>query len=247
MEVHFVINAWAAFAPGLSSAQDWQAWASSPTIPRGTAQAEVKSMPAMMRRRLNALGRMAAEVSYAATDAVGFPTIFASRYGDASRSLELLSGLAKAEPVSPTAFGLSVQNAIGAMVSMVREDRANMLALAGGSASAAAGIVEAAALLADGAPEVLLVHYDAPLPPDYAHFQDEPEALYAWAWRIAASPQPGAHGWTLTRRSGVATDAQANLAPSLPLGLALLRPAILPGHVERAWRDGIEWTLCAHG
>lgn len=247
MEVHFVISAWAAFAPGLSSAEDWRAWARLPYGPLEGAQAEVKAMPAMSRRRLNALGRMAAEVSYAASDDVGFPTIFSSRYGDASRSLDLLAGLARGEGVSPTAFGLSVQNAIGAMISMVRDDRANMLALAGGATSAAAGILEAVSLLSDGAPEVLLVHYDAPLPQDYAQFQDEPPAAYAWAWRMACTPRPGEQGLTLTRYSGAAADTQAVADPALPFGLALLRAAILPGHVERLWRDGTHWMLQAHG
>ncbi|TDM05726.1 MAG: hypothetical protein C4K60_13455 [Ideonella sp. MAG2] len=249
VEVHFVLNAWAAFAPGLASAQDWQAWARAPWLPEGVAQAEVKAMPALSRRRLNALGRMAAEVSYSAADAVGFPTVFASRYGDAGRSLDMLAGLVRAEPVSPTAFGLSVQNAIGAMISLVREDRANMLALAGGASSAAAGIVEAVSLLTDGAPEVLLVHYDAPLPQDYAVFHDEAPASYAWAWRMALSPQPGVKGLSL-RRQASAPEAEgrpgAPTAHALPFGLALLRSAILPQHRECLWRDGASWTLQAH-
>lgn len=244
MEIHFVINAWAAFAPGLKSEADWLVWAGAPWCPQGSAQADVAAMPAMARRRLNALGRMAAEVSYAAADEVGMPTVFASRYGDSSRSLELLAGLARGEAVSPTAFGLSVQNAIGALVSMVRDDRANMLAIAGGAASAAAGLIEAAALLADGVPEVLLVHYDAPLPGDYAQFHDEPQAAYAWAWRLGRATQPGVQGLTLTRtpEAGVGLST----TPELPMGLALLRGALLKNHREQIWRDGVQWSLQSH-
>ena len=40
------------------------------------------------------------------------------------------------------------------------------------------------ALLADGAPEVLLVVYDAPLPAVYGSFADEPDAGFAWCWRL---------------------------------------------------------------
>jgi hypothetical protein len=245
LEVHFVINAWAACAPGLQSQADWRRWAQAPWCPQGVAKADAKDMPAMARRRLNGLGRMAAEVGYAASAAVGIPTVFASRYGDASRSLELLAEMARGEAVSPTAFGLSVQNAIGAMVSMARGDQANMLAVAGGAASAAAGMVEAAALLHDGAPEVLLVHYDAALPQDYAGFHDEPQAAYAWAWRVAPCPRPGVQGFTLAR-TPEAHPPQAH-APALPLGLALLRSALIPGHCEQTWHDGARWRLQAHG
>jgi hypothetical protein len=206
-------------------------------------------MAAMSRRRLSPLGRSAVQVMYdtraqldAAAQAAA-PVVLASRYGDATRSLALLADLVRGEAVSPTAFGLSVHNAIGAMYSITCGDRANYLSVAAGAASAVAGLVEAAALLADGAPEVLLVCYDAPLPGAYARFEDEPSALYAWAWRLTP-PVAGQAHWRLACEAAEVTPSAApSPAANLPLGLDMLR-AVVQG--DAAWQRtsaGRQWRL----
>ena len=142
----------------------------------------------MQRRRIERLGRMAVQAAWWCSQAetAGVPLVFASRHGDVQRSFELLEQLARGEPMSPTHFGLSVHNAIAALYSIVRGERGNYLALAAGRATAEAALVEAAGLLADGAPEVLVVVYDARPPAAYASFLDEPDPFYAWSWRVRA-------------------------------------------------------------
>lgn len=244
MEFRFVIKSWAAFAPGLQHADEWQAWARAPWLPTGDETPDVPEMPAMSRRRLNPLGRMAVHVAYGAqADATGMPVIFASRYGDAARSLELLDAIAQDNPLSPTGFGLSVHNAIGAMYSIARGDRTNYLSIAAGAASAAAGLIEAYCLLADGAPNVTLVCYDAPLPGDYACFHDEPTAPYAWAWQIAL-PQDNEAGLTLRSPSAPATHEHVR---QLPFGLALLHCSLTPGASFRRKVGNKQWELTHHG
>lgn len=197
----------------------------------------------MARRRLNPLGRMAAQVAYACQAGdLGLPVIFASRYGDAARSIELLGDLACDEPLSPTAFGLSVHNAIGAMYSITRSDRANYLSLAAGAGSAAAALVEAAGLLHDGAPQVMLVCYHAPLPGQYAAFDDEPAAPYAWAWRIALPAKDQPH----LQLSALPSAGGEGAAP-LPLGLDLLRFALTDDRQVRRTAGPTLWTLQRHG
>ena len=112
------------------------------------------------------------------------PTVYASRYGETGRCLELLADQARGDALSPTAFGLSVHNAIGAMIALTRGDRRNSSAIAAGRATAAAGVVEALGLLDDGAECASLIVYDSPLPDGYAAFEDEPSAHFAWAWRL---------------------------------------------------------------
>ncbi|MBE0474785.1 beta-ketoacyl synthase chain length factor [Rhodoferax sp.] len=243
MEFRFVITSWAAFSPGLQHADDWQEWAHAPWQPTGDEAPEVREMPAMARRRLNQLGRMAVRVAYwCQADETGRPVIFASRYGDAVRSLELLNAMAQDGAVSPTGFGLSVHNAIGATYSIARGDRANYLSIAGGAASSAAGLVEAFGLLTDGAPNVTLVCYDAPLPGDYARFHDEPTAPYAWAWQIAL-PQGDEGSMTLRWPS---TTAAIEHFPSLPFGLGLLRCSLMPGSSFRRQVGLQQWELTHH-
>src|SRR5690606_31495741 len=94
--------------------------------------------------------------------------------------------LAADEPLSPTGFSLSVHNAIASLHSILQQDRANYLALAAGEATMEAACIEAAALLADGAHEVRVVAYDAPLPDAYAGHAIEGDAPHACCWRLAA-------------------------------------------------------------
>lgn len=242
MNFGFVIVAWAAWAPGIATPAQWLRWAAAPCLPSGNDAPPLPEMPAMARRRLNPLGRMAAQVAYEChAGDLGLPVIFASRYGDAARSLELLGDLARDEPLSPTAFGLSVHNAIGAMYSITRSDRANYLSLAAGAGSATAALVEAAGLLHDGAPQVMLVCYHAPLPGQYAAFDDEPAAPYAWAWRIALPAKGQPHLQLSASRS-----AGGEGAATLPLGLDLLRFALTDDRQVRRAAGPTLWTLQRH-
>jgi beta-ketoacyl synthase-like protein len=219
MDLSFCVRGWSAWAPGLNSVEQWRAWAAAPSLPFGEDTPVLADVPALQRRRLSRLGRAVLQVAVAAQpDCADIPMVFASRYGDVDRALGAIASLEDGEPLSPTVFAGSVHNAIGAMHSIIGGRRENLVCVASGAHSAAAGVVEAVALLADGADEVLLACYDEPLPPPYEHFADEPQALYAWAWRLAA-PTPGAPAWRLARTpSNVTTTRHA----SLPAGLGVL-------------------------
>ena len=243
MDIRFAITSWAACAPGLAAPSDWQAWAAAPVLPQGTAEAPLAEMPAMQRRRLGTLGRMAAHVAWRCQPAeVGIPVIFASRYGDAERALKLLKEFALQDAMSPTDFTLSVHNAIGAVYSIARGDTASYCSISAGAASAAAGAIEAAALLADGAPEVLLVCYDAPLPGEYAAFSTEPAAAYAWAWRVRAA-QPAEPHVALTWTASDADDDQHSV---LPFGLDAMRFAASDAPELTRQCEGMRWTWSRH-
>ena len=136
---------------------------------------------------------MALEVAYACLgEQRDVVTVFCSRHGEVNRALGLLDELVAGEPVSPTGFGLSVHNASAGLLSIARADRANQVAMAGGAATVEHGVIEACALLADGAPLVLLVAYDAPLPALLSQFEDCAEQPFAFAWAMvpAAADRP---------------------------------------------------------
>jgi hypothetical protein len=144
-------------------------------------------MAPLLRRRAGFLNRMALEVAYRCLGSdIDVPTIFASRHGEASRSVELLLDLARGEPLSPTSFGLSVHNATGGLFSIARHDHASDIALAAGQSTVEHAVIEACGLLAEGEARVLLVIYDGPLPAEYASFQDCHEQPFAWAWLMQA-------------------------------------------------------------
>ena len=242
MGVRFAIAGWAACAPGLATAGDWLGWARAPHAPAGPLAAKLEAMPAMQRRRLNALGRAAGEVAWGLhTPAPDTPVVFASRYGDAERCLHLLKEFAATGSASPTDFTFSVHNAIGAMYSITRGDAAAYGSIAAGAGTAAAGVVEACAQIADGAPEVLLVCYHQPVPGEYAMFDREPVCAYAWAWRVVAARPGRPHielAWT-------AEDAPS--PPSaLPFGLDVLRFALADDARMDLCADGTRWQWSRH-
>lgn len=263
MQFEFVILEWSAYADGLTQRDDWLAWAQeAPRMPPavvGTVPA-LSEMPAMMRRRVDRLGRLACQVAYWCQPPVeGAPMVFASRHGDATRSLSLLGDLIQQQPLSPTSFGLSVHNAVSALYSIAQGHTHNTVVVAAGRATVAAALTEAAALLADGAPEVLVVYYEAPLPGDYAVFQDELVAEYAWAWRVAkpgAVRADGAPGMRV--RLSVEADqgvpgGDASGASSWPAGLAVLRHVLqrlatgdAAPDLVRHDRAATRWAWSAH-
>src|ERR1700744_1094848 len=153
----FVIESWAACAPGVDTPQRWSQWAAAPWLPEGEPQVALAAVAPMLRRRFAPLGRLAAQAALdlagderldAGADLGDNPTVYASRYGETGRCLELLADQARGDALSSTAFGRSVHNAIGAMIALTRGDRRNSTAIAAGRATAAAGVVEASAVLA---------------------------------------------------------------------------------------------------
>lgn len=256
LEFEFTVLDWSACAAGLGDQQAWLAWATQPPqLPAIDAQATpaLTEMPAMMRRRLSPLGRYACQVAWwCQQQADSAPLVFASRYGDAAHTLTLLKELVQGQPLSPTAFSLSVHNAFSAVYGIARGHTGNALAVSAGRASVGAALVEAAALLADGAPDVLVVFYEAPLPQHYRGFHDEALAEYAWCWRISkpVASRP------LVRVRVDAPSASTDVTPSTwPSGLAVLRHVLQQlaqpdthtgASLQRQDRPGSQWTWSAH-
>lgn len=250
--IEFTVTDWAAWAPGLHEREAWQAWSRAPFAPVGDDTPALPEVPAMQRRRIERLGRMAVQAAWwcSQAEAAGVPLVFASRHGDVQRSFELLEQLARGEPMSPTHFGLSVHNAIAALYSIVRGERGNYLALAAGRATTEAALVEVAGLLADGAPEVLLVVYDARPPTVYADFLDEPDPFYAWSWRVRTAGE-GARLSLAWAADTAGTDATGctdtvDVAGSLPAGLDVLRFLLAEERIREHRVEGLHWTWRRH-
>ncbi len=218
--LRFSISAHSAWAPGMTTPGQWQEWAKAPYRIGEGADPSVRAMPAMLRRRAGFLGKMALEVAYECLGGrTGVPTVFCSRHGEVARAVDLLGELAAGQALSPTGFGLAVHNASAGLFSIARADRANHIALAGGASTIEHGVLEACALLADGAPEVLLVAYDCPLPEPLARFEDADEQPYAWAWLMT----PATSAAICLALEPAQAGAPAADHAAMPAGLAVLR------------------------
>ena len=179
--ITFNIARWRAWAPGLASADEWEQWSRTPTRLQDSNEApDVSFLPAMQRRRLGRMARMAFAVGWPLSDGhERMPLVFVSRHGETPRTFDILRDLAADEPMSPTQFSLSVHNAVIGLWSILRGETSEMTALAAAGDGLEYGAFEAAALLAEGAPAVLLVVTEEQPPHAYAQWIDDVPFPYA--------------------------------------------------------------------
>ena len=245
MSLRFTIEDWSAYAPGLHDQAAWKVWSQDAYLPLGDDVPALPEMPAMQRRRLERVGRIALQTAYwcQAADSADIPLIFASRHGDIQRTYEMLEALARKEALSPTHFGLSIHNAVVAQYSIARQLKQNYLAVAAGNATAEAAIIEALGLLNDGAREVMVVMYDGLLPDTYQMFLNENSSEYAWAWRLKkAEIDTGSFSLAIVgaEQTGPSADSE------LPHGLEVMR-FMLSDDQSMHFHDGLRrWCWQRH-
>ncbi|MDD0973679.1 beta-ketoacyl synthase chain length factor [Pseudomonas fontis] len=206
--ITFNIRQWRAWAPGLESAADWQGWSTDARLPaQGDLAPDVSFLPALQRRRLSRLARMAFSVGWPLAEGLGdLPLVFVSRHGETPRTFDILSDLAAEQPLSPTQFSLSVHNAVIGMWSIMRGETSEMTALAAAGDGFEQGLLEAATLLHEGAPAVLLIISEEQPPAAYRPTIDDVPFPYALGlllepgnnWQLAlgeshAAAEPAAH------------------------------------------------------
>lgn len=218
-------------AIGLSG-PGWSDWASALPALRG----EAAYVPAAHRpsgrspligperRRATAITRMALE---AAMEAAGperaawdLPTVFASSGGEVDTCDILFDQLARPERmVSPTQFHNSVHNTASGYWGIASGSHQPSSSVACFDATFAAGLVEAAAVIAADGCEVLLIAYDGPPPFPIAPFRPL-LAPFAVALRLSPNAKP-----TGTVRLEIAFDTERAAAPTAmsDLGLEALR------------------------
>ncbi len=207
-EIHtlitFNISQWRAWAPGLQSAAHWQQWSHGErAIDAGEESPDVSFLPAMQRRRLSRLARMAFAVGWPLAEGLAqLPLVFVSRHGETPRTLEILSDLAAAEPLSPTQFSLSVHNAVIGLWSIMRGETAEMTAIAAEGDGFEHAVVEAAGLLHDGAPAVLLIVAEEHPPAAYSPWITDVPCDYALGLLLTPGDQ-----WRLSLEGNKAAPA----------------------------------------
>jgi len=128
------------------------------------------ALPAAERRRTGKATRLAlaagfAAVADAAADAATLATVFASSGGDGDNCHAICEALAGSDRlISPTRFHNSVNNAASGYWGIASGAMAPSTMIAAFDGSFAAGLLEAAGLLASGLPQVLLIAYEAAYP-----------------------------------------------------------------------------------
>ena len=161
---------WQARAPGLSDADEWQAWSRrSDAIDPAAPLAKLTDLPMMTARRLNSGSRLAVDLGLMMLrkhriDAV----VYSSRHGELERNFRILQTLAAEQPVSPTDFAMSVHNsAVGNLTIAARQPVVSS-SVSAGMDTFQQSLCDVLSLLHAGYSRVLLVDFDGLLP-DFYH------------------------------------------------------------------------------
>jgi len=203
-----------------------------------TASAEIGFIEPMVRRRLSTLSKNAIKAAHDCVadhpDARHARMVFASRHGELRRTTGILADIENAEPVSPTAFSLSVLNAMSGVFGIARGDTSPAIAVSAGPATLGLALLEAyAQYVSDPSSPVLLVYADEPADARFGRVADEVDtcALAILLDGSASASLACSHG----------PDAAPDATPMTTQSQAVLH--CLSSRTSSAWKhsDGA-WT-----
>ncbi|WP_114325594.1 beta-ketoacyl synthase chain length factor [Candidatus Colwellia aromaticivorans] len=138
----------------------------------------------MQRRRLSPFAKLAMYCALEVTKHENQPlvSVFSSRHGDLHKTSTMLHDLALEEDISPTAFSLSVHNAVSGLFTIFTQNTQASTTVSAGKDTFFMALVEAYIRLKTGKHEqVLLVHSDQVLPSPYSQYADELQVDHAVA------------------------------------------------------------------
>jgi len=207
------VERWAAWASGVEGDAGWRAWARSPRAPMPADPPDVSFLPALQRRRCDALARSMLYVAHECCpdeSVASIPTVFASRHGPIATTVTLLRDLAEQRPISPTRFSHSVHNTPAGLFSIWSANRQPSASVSARRESFVQGYVEALCMLhRSSTGRVLFVTGDEPIPDELAALNDEGAGGYAVALLLSGNDgdeirldrrpdergEPPARGW----------------------------------------------------
>lgn len=155
------------------------------TLVTSECRDRLKQVPASMRRRLSSYSKLIVtaimELAERENGVHNTPVVLATRHGDLHRTEKLLRTLVQGEVLSPTQFGLSVNNAVLGQYSMAVGNQQAMTTVSGGEETYPLGWLEAIAQVSNEFDQVLLVVADETPPEVYKKQQNSPIHAFAQA------------------------------------------------------------------
>lgn len=187
----FAVENWWAWTAGRETRKSWQDWA----IGRQDAVTDESdyTLPVALRRRITPIGQRLLQAGAICARSEPEPLyVFASRHGEMTRTLSILTSMTGQNEVSPADFSLAVHNALAGLLSIHIGNTLGHTALSSGPDSFAYGFMEALASLHEepGRP-VLYCYGDAPLPDLYADFSYTDKGLPLVVALVLRSALPG--------------------------------------------------------
>ena len=221
------VASWGAWSP---DRPDQGAWSDPSAVQRISHPSEpaCSFVPAMMRRRLSRMSKMALEVCHQALgdakEQVHY-AVFCSRHGEIHRSLSLLSSLAGKEDLSPAYFAQSVHNTASGMFGICFKSTIPTTTIAATRHLVEAGWIESFAFLKKHPDRrVLLVVFDEKIPSVFGEFvEDSTDLAFALVLQVPSPDAPGL-GLSLTPVNSALDSADPLVASDLPLIYHLTNP-----------------------
>lgn len=143
-----------------------------------------RSLPAMLRRRLDDAGRACCDILAGLDPEACFPLLHASRHGDVNHTLSMLKILAANGPISPTRFSMSVHNATLGVHAIANHHRRPLQALGASGNEFEALLWEASGYLGEGHKAVVIVFSEGELPEEYTPYTQHPGHACAVGLRL---------------------------------------------------------------
>lgn len=176
--LRFAIDRWHAWAPGANAREDWNTWLNGTLDAPADAAPDVGFLPALLRRRLDRMGRMALATAWPCVEHLDgqVELVFGSRHGSLARLTGLLDAVGHGQPLSPTPFSLSVHNTTVGLLSIARHNHHRATAISAGEDTLAMTLLDGATVVAADRRPVLVTYAEDRPPEVYADLLPTPRA-----------------------------------------------------------------------
>ena len=145
---------------------------------------DVSFIPAMLRRRMNAVEKIAiALAARVAPESADYTVVFASRFGEWNQTIKLVRQFYEDKEMSPAGFSNSVHNAAMGHLSLLTHNKNSYTSIAGGHKTIETALLTA--LVSDK--PVLFVYAEEKNPEEYNHLFKKPVASHGCALFIDKS------------------------------------------------------------
>jgi hypothetical protein len=194
-ELNFVIQAWNAWTLMADNQQIKSLNTPNPSYSGFGQSYAPLTLPKLLQRRLSPIAKAVFNVAFRCLDTdEKLAIVFSTSHGEVNKTLGMLIGMVGGEGISPTAFSLSVHNAISGLFSIASQNHQEISVLAPGQDGIAPAFLEALGVLQEQAianqsqnPQtnsVLMVFYDEPLADFYPRLPDSLKAQGSCALAI---------------------------------------------------------------
>ena len=211
------LEKWQAWAPGISTPEEWYTWARLPYVPAGDAVMPAPSIPAMSRRRCSKLAKISIELALqVTTDTEVDYSIFCSQHGDLSCTVSLLEDIGQGQALSPTQFTQSVHNSAVGLFTIINKLQNNSTFISARNNTFAMALLEAVSWLNQhDSQRVLIVMTDTYFPDFYKNLGISPDNEYGVALILSNVSTHLEQQHVLTEQAYLLAQQNNELAPAL--------------------------------